>query len=214
MGNWTAEGFVGQMFKTFARFLAPPGMPSPVLWGHEATVAERLASGLRSLHLSRVSYRFDYPFSPEGVVEFFRENYGPTTQAFAALSGADRAALREDLISLLAAPQSGQRTGSHRGRRRIPHGGRPGGFDLRRADRKAIEYASGRLFEAVGRSCAHTSRKVAGDRAVPSQVFGSRTAVPRGFGWSAKCDEMFQASLSMRFFERRRKDILTEGSRR
>lgn len=100
MGNWTAEGFVGQMFKTFTRFLAPPGMPAPVLWGHEATVAERLGGGLRSLHLSRVSYRFDYPFSPEGVVEFFRENYGPTTQAFAALSGADRAALREDLISL------------------------------------------------------------------------------------------------------------------
>ena len=29
MANWTAEGFVGQMFKTFARFLAPSGMPAP-----------------------------------------------------------------------------------------------------------------------------------------------------------------------------------------
>ena len=26
------------MFKTFARFIAPPGMPSPVLWGDERTV--------------------------------------------------------------------------------------------------------------------------------------------------------------------------------
>jgi ubiquinone/menaquinone biosynthesis C-methylase UbiE len=32
MGNWTKEGFIGQMFKIFARFIAPPGMPSPVLW--------------------------------------------------------------------------------------------------------------------------------------------------------------------------------------
>jgi len=42
MGNWTREGFIGQMFKTFSRFIAPPGMPSPVLWGDEATVRERL----------------------------------------------------------------------------------------------------------------------------------------------------------------------------
>jgi len=33
MANWTKEGFIGTMFKTFARFLAPPGMPAPVLWG-------------------------------------------------------------------------------------------------------------------------------------------------------------------------------------
>jgi len=25
MGNWTREGFVGQMFKTFAKFIAPGG---------------------------------------------------------------------------------------------------------------------------------------------------------------------------------------------
>jgi hypothetical protein len=31
VANWTKEGFIGKMFKTFARFLAPPGMPSPVL---------------------------------------------------------------------------------------------------------------------------------------------------------------------------------------
>ena len=30
MGNWTREGFVGSMFKTIARFIAPPGMPSPL----------------------------------------------------------------------------------------------------------------------------------------------------------------------------------------
>ena len=27
MGNWTPGGFVGRMFKTFSRFIAPNGMP-------------------------------------------------------------------------------------------------------------------------------------------------------------------------------------------
>ena len=100
MGNWTKEGFVGTMFKTFARFIAPPGMPSPVLWGDEGTVTERFSPGLSELRLTRVNYRFDYPFSPAGVVEFFREYYGPTTRAFAALAEADQRALRADLVEL------------------------------------------------------------------------------------------------------------------
>jgi SAM-dependent methyltransferase len=100
MANWTREGFIGQMFKTFARFIAPPGMPAPALWGDEATVRQRLGTGLSDLQLTRVDYRFDYPFGPADVVEFFRENYGPTTRAFATLGDADRAALRAELVAL------------------------------------------------------------------------------------------------------------------
>jgi SAM-dependent methyltransferase len=100
MENWTREGFVGTMFKTFARFIAPPGMPAPVLWGDEQAVRDRFGAGVSDLRLTRVNYRFDYPFTPAGVVEFFRKNDGPTTRAFAALSDADRAALRADLVDL------------------------------------------------------------------------------------------------------------------
>jgi SAM-dependent methyltransferase len=100
MANWTAEGFIGQMFKTIARFIAPPGMPSPVLWGDANIVRERFGDRLADLRLTRVSYRFDYPFPPAGVVEFFREYYGPATRAFAALGDADAAALRSDLARL------------------------------------------------------------------------------------------------------------------
>jgi 2-polyprenyl-3-methyl-5-hydroxy-6-metoxy-1,4-benzoquinol methylase len=100
MGNWTPQGFVGTMFKTFARFIAPPGMPAPVLWGDERTVADRFGGGLSELQMARVHCRFDYPFTPENVVEFFRQNYGPTTRAFATLGEADRAALRTDLVNL------------------------------------------------------------------------------------------------------------------
>jgi SAM-dependent methyltransferase len=100
MGNWTPEGFVGQMLKALARFMAPPGMPAPVLWGVEHIVRERFGARLSDLRLTRVNYRFDYPFSPAGVVEFFRENFGPTASAFAAIGEPDRAALREALVDL------------------------------------------------------------------------------------------------------------------
>jgi SAM-dependent methyltransferase len=100
MANWTKEGFIGKMFKAIARFIAPPGMPAPVLWGDESVVRERFGAGVFDLRLTRVSYRFDYPFAPAEVVEFFRENYGPTTRAFATLGQADRASLRADLVDL------------------------------------------------------------------------------------------------------------------
>lgn len=46
MANWTPEGFVGQMFKTIGKHVpAPPLMPSPLLWGNEAVVCERLRDG-------------------------------------------------------------------------------------------------------------------------------------------------------------------------
>jgi len=102
MGNWTKEGFVGKMFKAVGRFIAPPGVPAPVLWGDESIVRERLGVGVSDLRLTHVHYRFDYPFGPAEVVEFFRQYYGPTTRAFATLGEADRAALRADLVDLWA----------------------------------------------------------------------------------------------------------------
>jgi SAM-dependent methyltransferase len=102
MGNWTREGFIGTMFKTFSRFISPPGMPSPVLWGDEGVVRERFGNGVSNLRLTRVTYQFDYPFAPAEVVEFFRQNYGPTTRAFAKLGEPDRTALRKELVDLWA----------------------------------------------------------------------------------------------------------------
>jgi ubiquinone/menaquinone biosynthesis C-methylase UbiE len=102
MANWTKEGFVGRMFGIFARFIAPPGMPSPVLWGDEDVVRDRFGAGARRVDVARVNYRFDYPFSPAGVVEFFRQYYGPTTRAFATLAAAEQAELRAALTDLWA----------------------------------------------------------------------------------------------------------------
>src|SRR4051812_21112004 len=64
MGNWTPGGFVGQIFKTFAKFLAPSEMPAPTMWGDETVVRERLGGGVSDLKMVRRKYNFDYPFPP------------------------------------------------------------------------------------------------------------------------------------------------------
>lgn len=100
MGNWTPGGFVGKMFKIVARHIAPSGMPSPVLWGDEATVRERLREGIAILKCTPRMYHFEYPFPPEAVVDFFRKNYGPVSLAFSSLDAKGQEELRSELVSL------------------------------------------------------------------------------------------------------------------
>jgi hypothetical protein len=75
LASWNKEGFIGTMFQTIGRFIAPPGMPSPLLWGDETTVRQRFGDAVT-------------------------DHYGPANRAFAALSAADQAALRDALVSL------------------------------------------------------------------------------------------------------------------
>ena len=108
MANWTPGGFVGQMFKAISRHIAPPGMPSPVLWGDEATVRQRLGGGTSHLACTPRFYHFDYPFAPAEVVEFFRVNYGPMTRAFASLDANGQTRLRQELVELWSAHNQGE----------------------------------------------------------------------------------------------------------
>jgi len=100
MANWTPGGFIGQMFKTISKHIAPSGMPSPVLWGDEATVRDRLREGIADLKCTLRFYHFDYPFSPDAVVEFYRANYGPVSRAFASLDANGQEKLKGELVGL------------------------------------------------------------------------------------------------------------------
>jgi len=100
MANWTPSGFIGQMFRTIAKHIAPSGMPSPVLWGDEAAVSDRFRSGITRLQLTRRLFHFDYPFPPRAVVEFFRANYGPMSRAFESLDTTGQENLRSELVNL------------------------------------------------------------------------------------------------------------------
>ena len=100
MANWTPGGFVGQMFKTISKHIAPSGMPSPVLWGDPDTVRERFREGVGDLEFALRMYHFEYPFPPGVVVDFFRTNYGPMNRAFASLDAKGQEQLRNELVSL------------------------------------------------------------------------------------------------------------------
>src|SRR5262245_57345790 len=101
MANWTPAGFIGQMFKIVGKYVPPPaGVPSPVLWGDEATVSERFNGNIASLKLTARLITFNFPFRASEVVETFRRYYGPTYRAFAALDEAGQAALHRELEQL------------------------------------------------------------------------------------------------------------------
>jgi len=103
MANWTPSGFIGQMFKITGKYVAPPaGMISPILWGDEDTVRERLSEGITGLELTRRTIDFVFPFGPADVVEHFRQFYGPTLKAFESLDADTQPALRADLEGLWA----------------------------------------------------------------------------------------------------------------
>ena len=98
MASWTPSGFVGQMFKATAAFVPPPpGLPSPLLWGTEQAVHERLGAAVASLAFERRLITFEFPFTPAEVVDAFQLWYGPTVRAFGALDDTGRQALRQEL---------------------------------------------------------------------------------------------------------------------
>jgi len=101
MANWTPDGFIGQMFKINGKYVPPPpNMQSPIKWGDEQTVRERLRDGVADLQLTRRICLFKYPFPPAEVVETFRKYYGPTQRAFDALDTDGQTGLRSDLERL------------------------------------------------------------------------------------------------------------------
>jgi hypothetical protein len=101
MANWTPSSFIGEMLKTTSRY-APPaaGIPSPLLWGTEQAVRERLEAGVSSLSMTHRLMTFEYALDPAGVVNEFIQWYGPTLRAMASLDDTARGALRAELVAL------------------------------------------------------------------------------------------------------------------
>ncbi|HEX8251332.1 MAG TPA: class I SAM-dependent methyltransferase [Pyrinomonadaceae bacterium] len=103
MANWTSTGFIGQMFKIVGSHVPPPpNMPSPLLWGNETEVRERLGDGISEINFKTRLISFTFPFGVPETIEFWLKFYGPTHKAFAALDEKKQAALRRDLENLWA----------------------------------------------------------------------------------------------------------------
>jgi ubiquinone/menaquinone biosynthesis C-methylase UbiE len=101
LASWTPEGFIGQLFKLMGAFAPPPaGLRSPVAWGAETRLVELFGPRASGIRTERRQYVFRYR-SPEHWIEVFREYYGPTHKAFAALDEAGKEALTRALLDLL-----------------------------------------------------------------------------------------------------------------
>ena len=101
LANWTPEGFIGQLFKVLGKYLPPPaGSKSPLLWGSRAHVSEMFGAAALSIRTESRIFAFRYR-SPGHFVEVFKNYYGPTLKAFAALDEANQRGLGNDLLTLI-----------------------------------------------------------------------------------------------------------------
>ena len=101
LANWTPEGFIGQLFKVIGSYLPPPpGLKSPALWGTEAHLVELFGKQAADIQCARRMFNFRYR-SSEHWLQIFRDYYGPTHKAFAALDPARQKALAADITALL-----------------------------------------------------------------------------------------------------------------
>ena len=108
LANWTPLGFMGQVLRTMAAHVPPTeGIPSPLQWGAEGEVRNRLAGGIGALSMKRRHIALTYPFPPQEVVEYWRLYYGPANAAFESLPPAGQAALRAALEQLWTAHNKG-----------------------------------------------------------------------------------------------------------
>lgn len=102
MANWTPDGFIGRLFKIVGAHVPPPiGLHSPALWGTEAHLVTLFGPYASELRVERKLFPFRYR-SAAHFMKVFRDFYGPTHKAFAALDAAGQARLERDITSLLS----------------------------------------------------------------------------------------------------------------
>jgi SAM-dependent methyltransferase len=98
---WTPEGFIGETFRLFSRYLPPnPGLQPPVRWGDEEYQRELFGDGVVSVTSYPRTAIFRYRSAEENV-DFFRTYYGPTLRAFDVLPAERRASLNDEMIALV-----------------------------------------------------------------------------------------------------------------
>jgi ubiquinone/menaquinone biosynthesis C-methylase UbiE len=101
MANWTPEGFIGQVFKTLGKHIAPPaGVSSPALWGTKLFIEENFGPMSKRIAIEAKAFVFRYR-SPDHFLDVFRTYYGPVHKAFLALDTAGQLALRNDLMATI-----------------------------------------------------------------------------------------------------------------
>ena len=106
LANWTRTGFVGRLLATHVAYVPPPaGLASPLLWGDESVVRERLDDRDWTVTTTVRTLTFRYPYPPAGTADLFRTAYGPTVRSMEALDETRREMLASDLADQWARHQ-------------------------------------------------------------------------------------------------------------
>jgi ubiquinone/menaquinone biosynthesis C-methylase UbiE len=100
LASWTPEGFIGEMFRLFSKYIPPAaGLAPAIRWGDEAHLRAIFGDAIGSMknQVRTAVFRFA---SAEDNVHFFRTYYGPTLKTFEALPASRREALEQEMIEL------------------------------------------------------------------------------------------------------------------
>ncbi|RZJ04899.1 MAG: class I SAM-dependent methyltransferase, partial [Rubrivivax sp.] len=101
LASWTPDSFIGRLFKVIGAHIAPPaGVKPPSLWGSEEHLQSLFGAQAAQIRSQRRVFNFRYA-SPAHFIQVFRDYYGPTHKAFAALDAAGQRALERDLHALI-----------------------------------------------------------------------------------------------------------------
>jgi len=101
LASWTPEGFIGRLFKVIGAHVPPPvGLRSPALWGTGAHMEALFGDAASDIRCVKRLFNFRYR-SPAHWLQVFRDFYGPTHKAFAALDATGQVALERDILALL-----------------------------------------------------------------------------------------------------------------
>jgi ubiquinone/menaquinone biosynthesis C-methylase UbiE len=101
LASWTPDGFIGRLFKVVGAHVPPPaGLKSPALWGSQPYLHELFGTRAAQMSCTRRQFNFRYRAAAH-FVQVFRDFYGPTHKAFAALDAKGQQALERDITALV-----------------------------------------------------------------------------------------------------------------
>ena len=101
LANWTPNGFIGELFKTIGKYIAPPtGLKSPALWGTDAHITELFGQQAAAISSGPRMFMFRYR-TDDHWIDVFRTYYGPVLKAFEAHDPIAQKALTADLKNLI-----------------------------------------------------------------------------------------------------------------
>jgi SAM-dependent methyltransferase len=99
LANWTPGGFIGELFKTIARYVPPPaGMKSPALWGARSHITELFRGGTCDIQVKNFMFRYR---SDDHWLGTFKTYYGPVLKVFESLDEEASYALTDDIKALI-----------------------------------------------------------------------------------------------------------------